>query len=130
MQNVIDKVDGVSTLTASEFNDHKNELQKLVEESGQTLASASTDQLRKAVSTFGRSLFAMDSSSTVNVLTLSRPNSLKDAYNYYDGLTILFSTTNATTGAVTASFNGLASKKVRTPLDAALSTGAIKANSI
>lgn len=128
MENVANKIDGSSTLPAAEFNSHKNELQDLVTESGQTLALATPDQLRKAVSVFARSLYVKDSSVTPNVLTLARPNALKDVPAYFNGMTVVFSTPNANTGATTITINGLATKKVRTPSDADIGSGVIRAN--
>lgn len=128
MQNVSNKTDGASTLPAAEFNSHKNELQDFVAESGQTLALATADQLRKAVSIFARGLYCADSSGTPNVLTLARPTAFTDVPAYYDGMTIAFDTINANTGATTATFNGLASKKVRTSADTDLVGGEILAN--
>ena len=130
MENIADKIDGTSTLPASEFNSHKNEIQALITESGQTLALATTDQLRKAVSIFGRSLYCEDSSGIPNILTLARPNSLTDVNAYYDGMTVMFSTPNANTGATTATVAGLSSKKVRTIADADISSGNIVANTL
>lgn len=130
MENIANKTDGASTLPAEEFNSHKNELQDFVAESGQTLALATTDQLRKAVSVFGRSLYMEDASGTPNVLTLARPNGLTDVPVYYDGMTIVFSTVNANTGATTVTVNGLASKKVRTITDVDISSGTIQANKL
>lgn len=125
MDNIPNKTDGVDTLADSEFNSHKNELQTLVTESGQTLAIGTTDQLRKAISIFGRALYAQDSSGAANTLTLSRPTALTDTSAYYNGLTIIFDTPNANTGATTATFNGLASKKVLRPDDTDLVVGDI-----
>lgn len=125
MDNIPNKTDGVDTLADSEFNSHKNELQTLVTESGQTLAIGTTDQLRKAISIFGRAIYAQDSSGAANTLTLSRPTALTDINAYYNGLTVIFDTPNANTGATTATLNGLASKKVLRPDDTDLIVGDI-----
>ncbi|MCW8932176.1 MAG: hypothetical protein OQL19_18325 [Gammaproteobacteria bacterium] len=130
MQNIPNKTDGIDTLPAIDFNSHKNEIQDLITESGQTLAIGTTDQLRKGVSVYSRSHYVADSSGVANTLTLARPNSLKDIPAYFDGLTFSFSTANANTGAVTATFAGLASKKVRTPSDTDLIIGDILANEV
>jgi hypothetical protein len=130
MQNITDKIDGSTTLSAAEFNSLKNELQSFITESGQTLSLAVVDQIRKAVSNYGRSLFVEDSSGTPNVLTLLRPNSFTDSNSYYDGMTLLFSTVNANSGATTINFNSLGVKKVRHIGDFALSGGEIKSNGI
>jgi len=130
MTNITDKIDNASTLSAEEFNSHNNELEQLVVESGQTLDLATVDQLRKAVSTFSRAMYCQDSSGTANVLTLSRPNSLTDINEYYDGMAVTFSTSNTNTGAATATVSGLASKQVRTIGDVAISAGDIKAGKL
>jgi hypothetical protein len=118
------------TLSAEEFNSLKNEIQDIILETGQELSLSTLDQLRKAVSVYSRALYCRDTSSIENIITLSRPASLQDAPAYYNGLTVLFDTANANTGATTVNLNSLGIKKIRTSSDTDLVGGEVLANNI
>ncbi len=52
MRDFPTKIDNVSTLSAEEFNEYIEELENVVTSSGGTLASGTTDLLKKAVSQY------------------------------------------------------------------------------
>ena len=77
MQNIADKADSTAgstgQLPASEYNDHKNELQGAVETTGQTLSAAIDNQLAQAMFIYGSGASSMEDSGSANAIQLSPP---------------------------------------------------------
>lgn len=76
MKNIGDKIDNTAgasgELSASEFNDHKNELQEAVERTGQTLSDAKTpEQLGRAQFITGVGAAAMQDSGTADAIQIT-----------------------------------------------------------
>lgn len=77
MQNIANKADSTAGATgqlpASEYNDHKNELQSSVTRSGQTLSAAITTQLAQAMFINGIGASSMNDGGSANAIQLSPP---------------------------------------------------------
>lgn len=105
MRNISDKQDNtagaVGQLPAEEYNDHKNEIQKAVEKTGQTLNAAITDQFPKALfinSTGAESM--QDAGTGANTIQLSPVTGVDglvvpDSYSHLNGCVVTFNKVNA-----------------------------------
>lgn len=114
MKNIADKSDNTAGASgespASEYNDHKNEIQGAVEASGQTLSAATLLQLAKALFINGvgaQSCIDSSSGDTIQLSPLTGGSGLRvpDNYAELNGAILRFvkSTPNVTT-AVTINF--------------------------
>ncbi len=120
MENIPDKSDSTAgvngQLPASQYNDHKTELQKAVERSGQTLNPAITDQHSKAMFINGIGAATMVDSGSGNTITLQPLTGGSglvppDDYVEFNGGVVSFDKADANTGtAVTVSPWGLTAK--------------------
>lgn len=114
MENIADKSDSTAgstgELTASEYNNHKNELQGAVERSGQTLSAAILLQLSKALFINGTSAATVNDGGSGNSILLSPLTGssglvVPDNYAELDGAVLIFDKiTENTATAVTVNF--------------------------
>jgi hypothetical protein len=116
MENIGDKVDNTpgasGELTADEYNDHKNELQELVESSGQVLSGLDTpEQISRASFIYGTSSQSVgDAAPSANIIELTPVTGasglrVPDAYSQMDGMVLEFNKPVANTSAtVTVNF--------------------------
>lgn len=120
MENIPDKADSTAgstgQLPASQYNDHKTELQKAVERSGQTLNPAITDQHSKAMFINGIGAATMVDSGSGNTITLNPLTGGSglvppDDFVEFDGGIVSFDKVTPNTGtAVTVAGWGLTAK--------------------
>ncbi len=108
MLNIADKSDSTAgstgELTASEYNDHKNEIQNAVEKSGQTLTSSITDQFSKALFSNGVGASSVQDSGSGDAILLSPITgtsglSVPDSYSQINGAMLRFKKTSPNTSA-------------------------------
>lgn len=116
MENIGDKVDNTpgasGELTASEYNDHKNELQEPVITSAQTLDNLKTpEQLSRSMYIYGTASQTMtDAAPSANIIELTPLTGASglvtpDAYSQMDGLIVEFDKSTANTSTtVTVNF--------------------------
>lgn len=113
MQNIPTKTDGVTTLQAAEFNQIPDELENAIEDSGQTLAIGTLDQLSKAMSTYASGGDFFTDSGSADAYVLSVIGSKKAPVAYFVGMTVRFLPGNANTGASTVNVATLGSKNIK-----------------
>jgi len=130
MLNIPTKVDGIDSLSATEFNSLNNELKNIIESTGQTLAGGDLFQIAKAAAFYaGISTFYIDT-STVNSYVLSAVGSFKAIDSLVDGLEARFIATTTNTAAATVNINGLGSKSLRDLSGATITAGHITSGQI
>lgn len=113
MQDIGTKVDGVSTLPASEFNQIADELENLIEDAGLTLSGADVEQVSRAVGIYSaRGTYYTDGGSA-NAYTLTPAGSHLVPSAYLTGMIVRFKPANANTGASTVNVNGLGLKNIK-----------------
>lgn len=109
MQDLTGKITG-SSLTAAEWNQLPEEVQRVITNAGITLSGAATDQLVKALAlTVGSGSFYTDGGSA-NAYSLSNVLTFQNATTYSDGLKIRFRPAFANTGASTVNVAGVGIK--------------------
>lgn len=114
MQNISNKSDGSTTLTASEFNSMLDELENIVNTSSQTLSGSDEFQLSKSIAAYAAVADFYTDSGTANAYVLTSVGSLKSPNQYYNGMRVRFYVGNPNTGASTvnvASLGAVAIKK-------------------
>ncbi len=121
MKDIDNKVDfdtgDDGQLPASEYNDHKNEIQGAVEDSGQTLNVSITDQFSQALYINGTAAASVSVGGTADAITLTpEKGTPPTTFQLLDGAVLRFFTTtpNTVTG-VTVNFNSLGSKDLKNP---------------
>ena len=106
MKDIADKVNDAvgdtGRLPDEEYNDHKNEIQKAVENSGQTLAQAKTNQFSQALFANGVNSPSVKAGGTVNAIALTLYNgnttlALPESYSLLNGAIFLFNAAGVNT---------------------------------
>lgn len=113
MQDLNDKVTG-GTLTAAEFNQSMSEIQNVIEALGQTLSGADLNQLGKGVAGYAANGSFYTDSGATNAYVLTTIGGKQAPPVYNDGIMVMFSPSNANTGASTVNPAGLGVKNIKT----------------
>jgi len=110
MKDIATKTDGVSTYSAEEFNPNMTELENAVLKSGQTLNEVNLDQLGEAMGRYGAggADFYTDS-GIANGYVLTGTLSFITSKIYFDGMRVVFTAGNSSTGASTINVNTIGS---------------------
>lgn len=123
MRNLPAKTDGVSTLSAAEFNANLgvNELQNLVTKTGQALDNAGgpdadLNMLGKAAAIYASDGGFYQDSGIADAYVLSRVDTLESPDKYFNGMAVTFRVGNTNTGASTIN---VASRGVKSIVDVA-----------
>lgn len=119
-----------TTVEQDWLNAIQEEIVKVIEDSGATLKTASTetrDQLSKAIQDLiDKSKYGVDAEAADAYIITRSPAPLA----LYDGMTISFKANTANTGAATLNDTGLGAKDLRKNYDQVLETNDIKAGQI
>ena len=105
------KVDGVSTLSAADYNQTVG-LNNAISSTGQTPSSSDLNQLAKSMAHYGSGNFYSDS-GVANAYSLSMIGSAQTPAAYFDGMEIRFRAANQSTGASTITVGALGSKAIK-----------------
>jgi hypothetical protein len=105
------KVDGVSTLSAADYNQTVG-LNNAISSTGQTPSSSDLNQLAKSMAHYGAGNFYSDS-GVANAYSLSMIGSAQTPAAYFDGMEIRFRAANQSTGASTITVGALGSKAIK-----------------
>jgi len=110
MKDIVTKTDGVSTYSADEFNPNMTELENAVTTSNQTLDPTGTNliQLSEAMGRYGSggADFYTDS-GIANAYVLNSTLSFTTPKVYFDGMRIVFTAGNTSTGVSTINVNAI-----------------------
>ncbi len=98
--NIVDQVTG-GTLTAAEYNQHKNSNQNAITSSGQTLSNVDLFQLSKAIADYAAVSSFYTDSGVLNAYVLNSIASFEAPSAYEVGLQVRFRAGNENTGAST-----------------------------
>lgn len=126
MYDILDKTDGVSTLSASEFNSLKDELENIVTSTGITLSSSDNFQIAKSVANYISAGDFYTESGTANAYVLSPVSSRKAPTAYVTGMRVRFFPGNANSGASTINVSGLGVKNIKNFGGTDLAAGVIR----
>lgn len=107
------KTDGVSTLSASEFNNYIECLENLILQSGITLNGSSTSQLGESVSNYVAVSSFYTCSGSANTYTATAIGSLKSPVALTNGMLIRFRPSANNTGASTINVAGLGAQDIK-----------------
>lgn len=115
MRDLNDKIDGVSTFIAPDWNEVTSELQNVIEGLGITLSGADLNQFGKALAGYcANSNFYIDSGAA-NAYVLNQVGSKQPLPNYIDGAEFEFVAANDNAaGASTINVAGLGAKSITT----------------
>lgn len=105
------KVDGVSTLSAADYNQTVG-LNNAIASTGQTPSSSDLNQLAKSMARYGAGNFYSDS-GVANAYSLSVIGSVQTPAAYFDGMEIRFRAANQSTGSSTVTVGALGSKAIK-----------------
>ncbi len=105
------KVDGVSTLSAADYNQTVG-LNNAIASTGQTPSSSDLNQLAKSMAHYGSGNFYSDG-GVANAYSLSVVGSAQTPASYFDGMEIRFRAANQSTGASTVTVGTLGSKVIK-----------------
>ena len=111
MLNINPKVNN-SIYPPNEFNSFYKESKNSIESTGQTLSNGDEFQLAKALSIYKNSQFCVDTGSANNYVINEPLNTLQSPHEYFDGLTLLFKSTNTNTGASVIDYKSLGNKDI------------------
>lgn len=114
MRSIPTKTDGVSTLSAAEFNDIPSELGNAITANGQTLSSGDLFQLSKTISSYVSVGDFYTDSGSANAYVLTSTGSFKAPTAYVAGMRIRFKPGNVNTGASTVNVASLGLKSIKT----------------
>lgn len=113
MDNLPVKVDGTTSLSATEFNNIPNEIENLVTTSGQTLG-VDQFQVSRAAGIYGSGGQFFNESGVANAYVLLPPGSKIAPSAYFAGLRVLFIAGNTNTSTtVTINVNSIGIKNVK-----------------
>jgi len=131
MKQVPTKVDGVDSLSVTEFNPNQDELENAVTASDQTLDGLNTNQLGEAMSRYGSggADFYQDSGA-VNAYILTGVGSFIKPAVYFDGMSVKFYTANTNTGPSTINVASIGVKDLVLTDGSALVGGEVIAGSL
>ena len=117
MKNIATKVDGSSTVDASELNSGWSEQKNLVNDTGQTLSAADDFQTSKAMAVNASGADFYKDSGVANVYVVSKPgtSSLRSPPAYFDGMSVRFRPANDNTGASTINVAGVGVVAIKKP---------------
>lgn len=127
MINFPTKTDGISTEPGAEYNSLTSELKSILSSFGITPDVAQTDQIAKAIASYGLTgrYFSESGAADAYVLT-AVPNTRAMPSTYLTGMIVEFIAGNANTGASTINVSGLGAKNIkRADGTTALSAGEI-----
>lgn len=114
MQNIPTKVDGVSTLPASEFNNMVNSLENAITDCGQTLSLADEHQLSKSMSIYAAGGDFYTDSGTANNYVLTAVGAKQTPIAYINGMRVRFKPGFANAaGASNVNVAGLGVKSIK-----------------
>jgi hypothetical protein len=113
MINIPTKVDGESTLPASEFNSLVNELKNLITSSGQSLDGGSTNQIARAVANYVASGDFYTDGGSADTYSLTIAGNKRSPTSLQDGLRARFRAGNSNTGASTINVASLGAKDLK-----------------
>jgi hypothetical protein len=125
VKDIDNKIDNNGTadgrLTAEEYNDHKNELQNTVVQSGQTLTptlGTDEEQLGKAIAAYAAVANNYLDTGAANALIADSIGSFKTPETITENMRIsIVPAFSAAAGATTLDFFGISTKKIRTITD-------------
>lgn len=113
MRDISTKVDGVSTLSAAEFNDIPTEIENAVLASGQALSSGDLFQLSKSIASYVSVGDYYTESGAANAYILSTTGAFKAPTAYVTGMIVRFKPGNVNTGASTINVASLGVKNIK-----------------
>ncbi len=115
MQNIANKQDRTSTLSAAEFNNLQAERENLVTSSGQSLDATGTDlsQMAKAAANYAAASDFYADTGAADAYVLAAIAPYQAATAYVDGMRVRFVPDNANTGASTVNVSALGAKDIK-----------------
>ena len=113
MYNIPTKVDGISTLPASEFNSLVNELKNAITTSGQNLSGSDAQQVAKSMADYVINGNFFTDSGTANAYVLTVVGNKVAPTAYADGFIVYYLVGNTNTGASTVNVSGLGIKNIK-----------------
>lgn len=113
MQNIPTKVDGSTTLPASEFNQIPDELENAITDTGQTLSSGTLNQLSKAIAIYAAGGDFYTDSGAADAYVLDLIGSKQAPIAYFVGMRVRFLPSGTNTGASTVNVNSLGSINIK-----------------
>ncbi len=132
MKQIATKQDVTTSLAANGFNSIAEELEGVVESTGQTLDTSgesavdpNTRQIRKAITAIGQVSSSCSESGSGNLFVLSQRGGVDASVQYYDGQTLSFFSNRANNGNVTCNYEGLGVRKVLDSSGAEITSGFI-----
>ncbi len=133
MRDIATKVDGTTTLAATDFNATQGEVENIVLSADIALNPAggpdtNLNMLGQAVSGYANAGATYQDSGIADAYVLSIATNLKPPVKLFDNLTVTFKAGNTNTGASTVNVATLGVKDIRKPDDSALIAGDIVAD--
>lgn len=137
MKQIATKQDVTTSLAAEGFNSIAEELEGVVESTGQTLDTSgesavdpNTSQIRKAITAIGQVASSCSVSGSGNLFVLSQRGGVVPAVSYYDGQSLSFFSDRITSGDVTCNYSGLGVKKIFSADGGEIAPGGISTSSV
>lgn len=127
MQDLTGKIPG-GQLTAAEWNQLPEEVQKVITNSGQALSGGTLDQLAKAIAGYSASGTYYTSSGAANTYALTSIGTLQPPISYTNGMKIRFIPNITNTGASTANVATLGNKAIVNEWGSPLQKGQLNSN--
>lgn len=112
MEDIETKVDDVSELPASQFNNNNGDAENHVRLTGQTLNGADDEQMSKAATIYAGVSSSYSTGGSANAITLSPLGLMKGPFEYQTRLKVWFVPANSNTGAATVNVDGLGLKDI------------------
>ncbi len=113
MQDIPSKVNGVSTLADTEFNQLATEAETLITASGQALSGGSTNQMARSAAIHAAVATYYTDSGAVNSYVVAPVGSFLTPSAYTTGMIVRFKPANANSGASTINVNSLGIKSIK-----------------
>lgn len=119
------------TLDSAEWNDAKDNLNRMISSVGLSFITNDANQLSEAIRYYGSGLATFYTvSGSSNAYVLTHVSGTVPATSYRNGMTITFQPNHLNTGAATVNVSGLGVKALRDPHGLALSAGALSTNEL